>query len=43
MLGVPDFTRDIAEFKGDLKAIRKLLERLLELEERQQRPRPVAS
>lgn len=30
---LPDFSKDIAEFRADLKAIRALLERLVELEE----------
>lgn len=33
MLGLPDFTQDIGEFKAELKAIRSLLERLVEIEE----------
>jgi hypothetical protein len=33
MLGMPDVSKDVAEFKAELKAIRELLERLLEVEE----------
>lgn len=38
VFALPDFSKDINEFKQDLKAIRQLLEKLLELEE--QRPSP---
>jgi uncharacterized protein YlxP (DUF503 family) len=33
VLGIPDVSKDVAEFKAELKAIRQLLERLLEVEE----------
>lgn len=35
-LGIPDVSKDIAEFRADLKAIRELLEKLVEIEEQRQ-------
>jgi hypothetical protein len=35
MFSIPDFSKDIADFKDELTAIRRLLEQLVEIQEEQ--------